>query len=418
MRTIGIAVAFAFVAACSSNGGDNNSDGGNQNPDGGNTNPDGGNTNPDGGGGGGWKTMTLPSPHDGDEITGIFYSSATAGFIATVPGQNANAGAVLAVTATSVGAIAFDGDVSQSAGGVLGGLEFEGLLATPSGSLIAITDSNDLVSAPTLTGAFTNVKNGVGDIGGGQVAGAFFGSNLTLLGIDGNGFEKASSVPSPTAVYTDIFDPGSIPTVPDPIPNNQCQDAVEVGDSFESGLTAVTFSADGNTIAYTTLSDADAVPEVCVSKDGGQTFLPTELTGKPQLKPGGIIFPKPSDASTLIVYSGDLVEADANYVLRSTNGGTSFTPVTLPTGLTAKKLQLYGAFFLADGMHGWIVGYDGSADTGLALVTSDGGQTWTLDATVAAATASGVQKLHSVFALDTSHVWMGGENGTLIAHTP
>ena len=415
MRTTGILVALAMVTAACSGGGGNNPDGGNPNPDGGNPNPDGGNPNPDGGGGA-WTVMNLPSTHDTDTITGIFYSSPTAGFVVTVGGTGSNAGAVFATTATTVGAIAFDGDVSQSAGGVLGGLDFQGILPTPAGVLVAVTDNNDLVSAPSLTsGAFTDVKNGTTDIGGGQPAGVYFGANLTVFADDGAGVINAPSAPSPNAVYTETYNAGSNPTVPNPIPNGDCLDPIEVADSFQSGLSSATFSADGNTIAYTTLSDADAVPEICVSTDGGQNFLPTELTGKPQLKPGGIIFPKPSDTSTLIVYSGDMVNAGANYVLRSTDGGKTFNPTTLPTGLTAKEMNLYGAFFLADGLHGWIVGYDGTADTGLALVTTDGGQTWNADATVAAVTGAGVQRLHTVFALDTSHVWMGGESGTLIS---
>lgn len=405
----------AVVAACSSNGGGNPDGGGGDSGPG----PDGGGTDgaTDGGGGATWKTMSLPGDHSDDEITGIFYSSPTSGFISTVHGLSSSNGNVYATTATSVGAVAFDGSVSPSAGGELGGLDFEGLVKTSAGGLVAITDLNDLVSAPTVTGTFTNVKNGSTDLGGGQVAGAYFGASVTYFAQDLNGFFKASSPPSASAAYTDIFDPGSNPTVPNPIPSNECQDAIRVADSFASGLSSVAFSADGNTIAYTTYSDADAVPEVCVSKDGGQTFLPTEFAGKPQLIPGGVIFPKASDPSTMIVYSGDLTDATANYVMRSTNGGTSFTAVTLPTGFTSKQIQLYGAFFLDDGQHGWIVGYDGDADAGLAIVTTDGGQTWTMDTTGVAAKTSSA-KLHTVFALDTTHVWMGGEKGALIAYTP
>lgn len=423
-KAMGLIGALVLVACSSSsqngdNGGGNPDGGGGGNPDGGSTQDGGG--NPDGGGGGGgvahWAAAPLPAPHDTDNVTGILFSSPTAGFIATVHGGGSS-GAVFASNGTTVGTIAFDGNVSPSAGGVLGGLDFDGLRPTAAGGIVALTSANDLVSAPSATGAFTDVKMASSNIGGGQVAGAYFGTSVSILGIDLNGFEKAASVPGPTSSWSDIFDPGSNPTVPNPIPPDQCQDGIQVSDAFESGLSSVTFSADGNTIAYSTLSDADGVPEVCVSKDGGQTFKPTLLTGKPQLKPGGVIFPKASDPSTLIVYSGDQVNADANFVLRSTDTGATFNPVTLPAGLTAKELKLYGAYFLADGMHGWIVGYDANADTGLALVTTDGGATWTVDAGVAAATGAGTQRLHSVFALDASHVWMGGENGTFIAGTP
>jgi hypothetical protein len=271
------------------------------------------------------------------------------------------------------------------------------------------------VSAPSATGTFANVKMGTG-LGGGQATGAYFGANLTLIGQDNNGFDKATSAAGPNATFTDLFDPGSVPTVPNPIPAGECQDSILVPDSFESGLGSVAFSADGTTVAYTTYSDADGVPEVCVSTDGGQTFNPTEFAGKPQLIPGGVIFPKPSDPSTMIVYAGDMTDPSGNYVMRSTDGGKTFSPATIPSGVASKSLELFGAFFLADGQHGWIVGDDVGAFTGLALVTTDGGQTWTEDASVAAATSE--KKLHAVFAVDTSHVWMGGEGGAFIAHTP
>jgi photosystem II stability/assembly factor-like uncharacterized protein len=368
-----------------------------------------------GGGGGGWKTITLPSDHSDDEVSGIYYSSSSSGFITTVVGESASAGAVFAASDTSITGTAFDGNVDQSAGGVLGGLNFQGFVTTASGQLVAVTSMGDLVSAPNGSGTFTDVKNGATPLTG-QAAGAYFGANVTVFAHDLNGIEKATGAPGPNASYTDVFDPGSVPTVPDPIPADQCQDEIKVNDSFASGLGAVAFSSDGNTIAYTTYSDADAFPEVCVSTDGGQTFHPTEFTGKPETIPAGVIFPKPSAPSTMIVYSGDLTDQNANYVLRSTDGGATFSPVTLPSALANTPTQLYGAFFLPDGQNGWLVGYDGTADAGLALATTDGGQTWTQVDGVAAATSEA--KLHAVFALDTTHVWMGGERGTFIATAP
>jgi hypothetical protein len=460
MRRTPVALTMlALLAGCSSSSsqgsagndaGDTNVDSGNPKNDGGDTKADGG-SKADGGGsthdggqtddggattdggsgtdggatndGGnktdsgtpGWTAMPLPGDHDDDSVTAIFYSSPTSGFIATVPGEDANAGAVFSTTAKTVTAIAFDGDVDTSAGGLLGGLQFWGLVPTAAGGLVAVTDLSDLVSAPTLTGTFTNVQNSTQDLGSGQIAGAYFGSTFTLLAQDQNGFYKAPSAPGPTATYTDIFDPGSSPTVPNPIPDNECQDGVLVNDSFDSSQSAVAFSSDATTIAYTTYSDADGVPEVCVSTDGGQTFLPFEFAG-PEMAPSGVILPNPAAPSTIIVYSASSTDTTANYIMRSVNSGATFTAATLPSGLAASEFQLYGAFFLADGLHGWIVGYDNAADTGLALVTTDGGQTWALDTTgLAAATPSA--KLHSVFALDTSHVWVGGEAGTLVAYT-
>jgi hypothetical protein len=377
-------------AACSSSSGD-----------------DGGGSNS-----GGWKTIDLPTAHIDDEVDAIYYASASSGVIGTVAGEQSSNGAIFSTTATSVTGTAFDGNVSPSAGGLLGGLDFWGFVTTASGALVAVTNAGDLVSAPSPTGTWTDVKNGTGE-NGTQPAGFYIGASFSLMGNDGNGFAKANGPASPTVTWTDLFDPGSSPTVPNPIPADQCQDAIKLPDSFRSGIGEVAFSADGNTIAYTTYSDADTFPQICISKDGGQTFHPTEFTGKPQGAPSGVIFPKPSAPSTIIAYSGDLVNQDGNYIMRSTDTGATFTPVTLPiTG----EMQLYGAFFLADGMTGWLVGYEDATSAGLALTTTDGGATWKKDASVTAAT-SGI-KLHSVFALDATHVWLGGENGTFIAKTP
>ena len=140
-------------------------------------------------------------------MTSIYYSSSSSGFAATVAGESSSAGAVFSASATSITGTAFDGNVSPSAGGLLGGLNFQGFVSTSSGGLVAITNLGDLVSAPSGSSAFTDVKNGTSDLGG-QVAGAYFGANVTVFAVDLGGFEKATGAPGPNANYMDIFDRG------------------------------------------------------------------------------------------------------------------------------------------------------------------------------------------------------------------
>lgn len=70
----------------------------------------------------------------------------------------------------------------------------------------------------------------------------------------------------------------------------------------------------------------------------------------------------------------------------------------------------YTLFFAPDKTHGWIVG--AHDEHPMLLATSDGGHTWTDEsATVLALTDN---RLHSGFAVDADHVFVGGENGTLL----
>lgn len=151
-------------------------------------------------------------------------------------------------------------------------------------------------------------------------------------------------------------------------------------DPIDRNMSTVAISTDGNTIAYVSASDADAVPQVCVSTNGGSAFVQTELTGG-NVPPSGIVFPNPAGVPASIEF---------NY-----------------------------AFFAPDGLHGWIIGLDDTNDLGLALVTTDGGQTWSVDATgIANVDPANEERLRAGFALDATHVWIGGDHGVLFAYTP
>ena len=54
--------------------------------------------------------------------------------------------------------------------------------------------------------------------------------------------------------------------------------------------------------------------------------------------------------------------------------------------------------------------------TSLALVTTDGGNTWSADSTGLAQAST--SRLEAGYALDATHVWVGGEGSTVLAYTP
>ena len=89
----------------------------------------------------------------------------------------------------------------------------------------------------------------------------------------------------------------------------------------------------------------------------------------------------------------------------------------LPTEVTAEYTSIRHIFFAPDATTGFAVGYTGSKP--LLLRTTDAGATWKTapgQASLAAAMKSlDAFKLYAGFALDTAHIWVGGEHGAVFA---
>ena len=189
---------------------------------------------------------------------------------------------------------------------------------------------------------------------------------------------------------------------PNPVPAEMCQ-----GGPMGTGTPATRYSAfiATNLIAYTSAPSFD--PQICISTDGGHSFYPTFLTvtdDDSQYPPTGIMF---SSATNGIAWFG---QANATpYIQRTTDGGKTFSSVALPASVASHSLVLNAGFFAPDGQHGWIVGMNLDSDKALALATTDAGATW---ATIA--TGLDDVQLYSGFALDATHVWLGGTKGTVI----
>ena len=153
-------------------------------------------------------------------------------------------------------------------------------------------------------------------------------------------------------------------------------------------------------------------PGVCISTDGGKRFYHVEFKGLEDGEgPLGVTCPTinkcfaygglDSAPKSTFVY----VTADAQKGVNST-----WTKAKLPNLREDSKFR--NLAFAPDGSNGWLVGWSGSSDT-LLLQSTDGGMSWKDATSSIRALAPGV-RLHAVYALDATHVWIGGEGGTLL----
>ncbi|HEY3803433.1 MAG TPA: hypothetical protein VGL61_12530 [Kofleriaceae bacterium] len=411
-KVLALALFTVAAAACGGTSGGGDDDGGGGGGGGGSGGGGGGS----GGGGGNsnWAAMPLPSGHDADDVvTGIYYSSPTQGVVVSSAGESASNGGVFNAAATSITGTAFDSMGSASAGGTLGGLDFDGVVGTPTGFL-ALTQESDTVFGDS-TGHVTDDAATPDD---GMVhAARVTASSITL--VTDSVIATAASSPGANVTYTTVFAaPPATPTVPDDFPATDCQEQPLL---VETMATAA-ISGDGQTIAYAAASDADGVPEVCISTNGGSVTTFTELDQVPTegaVAPSGVAIPNPASPSRIITYyASQDADAGEDYILVSTDSGATFGSNVIPNA-SGKRWEFDYMFFAPDGMHGWLVGLDGTDDgnpTSLALVTTDGGNTWSADTTGLAQASTA--RLEAGFALDATHVWVGGEGSTVLAYTP
>jgi hypothetical protein len=341
---------------------------------------------------------------DNDLVTGIYFASADDGYVVTQGdmGSFGDGGAVFKTSATEVKSLAFSG--KNGGPSELGGVDFVGLQPTPSG-IAAFAYSADLVASTDHGATFAIAKNG--NLAGIEpLLGFMQSASGTTVVRDTGVVSVSTSAPTPTASYTDVWAPNGTPPTPDPVPANECQGG-PLGTGAPVTRSSVYVSADRMTIAYTSAPAMD--PQICLSHDGGQSFTPTLLQGissDATTPPTGLAY---ANATTAITYWASTTYPGEAYIQRSTDGGASWTTVAVPSDIASHSLELHGAFFAPDAMHGWIVGYDHDASKALILTTSDAGATWTTEP------IDNDNKLYAGFALDATHVWVGGEAGTLLA---
>jgi hypothetical protein len=271
--------------------------------------------------------------------------------------------------------------------------------------IAAFAYSADLVQSTDHGATFAIAKNG--DLAGIEpLLGFQQSASGTTVVRDTGVVSVATSAPTPTATYTDVWAPNGDPPTPDPVPPDECQGGPR-GGAVPVTRSSVYVSADRMTIAYT--SSPDQNPQICISHDGGTSFTPTLLAGitsDATTPPDGIAF---ATATTAITWWATSTYPGESYIQRSTDGGATWTSVAIPSAIASHGLELRYGFFAPDATHGWLVGYDYDASKGLVLATTDGGATWTTEA------VDTENKLYAGFALDATHVWIGGAGGTLLA---
>ncbi len=361
------------------------------------------------GGGGtssnGW--TAIPLVNDGatqrvgnDLVSGIMMTAADKGYVVTQGDGDSfeDGGAVFAVTGSAV-SLAFSG--KHGGPSLAGTIDFTGLEQTPTG-VVAMAYSADVVRADSAD-HFVVEKNG--NLGGIEPVIGYreTASGVTLVRETGV-VSTSPQASGPGASFTDVWAPDASQPIPAALPANECQ-----GGPLGAGapvLRSSTYIGNG-LIAYTAAPSFD--PQICISKDGGRSFFPSLLVvpdDASQNAPSGVMF---SSAMNGITYWGSTTARP--YIQHTTDGGKTWTSVALPTAVASHGLELEGAFFAPDGQHGWTVGFDHDAHHALGLSTTDGGATWAL------VSGLGDAKLYSGFALDATHVWIGGDHGTLLTHT-
>jgi photosystem II stability/assembly factor-like uncharacterized protein len=362
------------------------------------------------GAGDAWTTMKLvndvtnpdrPITHIGaDFVTGIHYSSPDQGVIVTQDDglMNPRGGAVFKANATAVTSIAFGGD--ETGINHMGTIDFTGLEKTPTG-YIAMAYASEVIGSDDGGATFgikLNAPAGRFSIDR-VLAFAVSATGATLIH-DNGVIATSASAPGPTSSYDDVWKNSQ--------GNAMCPDGPR---STTVPIThASVYVSPGRTrIAYT--ANPSSTPMVCKSIDGGRSFTAQRLTVPNVARPTGVLFP--TKKVGIAWYGSANTPA---YIRRTDDGGATWREVALPAAIATHNVDLPGGYFAPDCMHVWLAGFDLATSQALLLASSDAGATWSVVPGVgdAVAAANG-DKLYTVFALDTAHIWVGGARG-VIAH--
>jgi hypothetical protein len=224
--------------------------------------------------------------------------------------------------------------------------------------------------------------------------------------------------PGGEAAWTRTWQPEASPPEPNPLPAGACTHSFRQGYFATDPQQAFWASDDGATMVYGAGYGA-APAGVCRSTDGGRTFFPVAFPDPPA----------PGDQSPyVLVFADDLhgiaARADdgldgGGYVYTTADGGATWAAGTLPVTVDeAGSRAAITAGFCAPAQvdRCWLVGFAGADAHGLLLRTDDGGATWTdlSRGLLPFMETYFVEKLHTGFALDEDHIWLGGARGLLL----
>jgi len=362
-------------------------------------------------------------PGDDERVAGIFCTSAASCVVATAP--HGLKGHVYATDGQTITGTLLTGDTTFAEPlGTLGEVGFLGF-AHVGDRLVALVRGagGAFVSA---TGNYTQASSWTAVLLGQRVGGGGFGLNSQYgIGLNGtkwmvvhDGFiHETTDVPGPSANWTETWSPQQNPAVPANIAELRAADPTlcntDPGAAISpTPLQTVYVAADGSLIvspAGAVNQAGDDTPGVCISTDGGHLFYHVEFPGlDDQQGPLGL---NCTSNDHCVAVGGRSYSAGSTYVFVTNNASqgaaSTWTRATTPTFTDIMMLRY--VFFAPDGLHGWTVGENSGP---YMLATTDGGTTWT-DATsmVSALTTA---RLHTGYAFDATHVWIGGEHDTLL----
>jgi hypothetical protein len=350
-----------------------------------------------------------------DLVTGIHFASLDDGWVATQGSDQtfSNGGAVFKAKQKTVTKVLFGGNRDGLC--LLGTIDFHGIEKTPDG-LVALSYACDVIASHDGGATFGIEPAASGDkFGIEEVLVMRRGASGTVMVGETGYVSTTPGAAGPTALWTDTWAPEAIPSIPNPVPADQCQGGPH--SVVPAHSTSAYASPDGKLLAYVAAPNFDA--QICVSTDGGKSFFPKVLPGVPSdaqgIAPTGVTFATAQIGVTwwaLSIYPG------LQYIYRTADGGQTWAPVALPAGAASQAIELASAFFAPDGTHGWMVGYDHDASSPILLRTKDSGASWELVASDLAqkVAAAGGDKLFTGFALDATHIWIGGPRGLFLAN--
>ncbi len=364
----------------------------------------------------------IPLPDDGERVTGIYCAQAKACVVSTdKPG---GPGHIYATDGQKITATIITGDAKFAEPlGTLGEVGFLGfnkvgdqLVALVGGAGAAwVTATGD----PTQPASWKAVK--IGSPGAGNT----FGLNQQMgigtkdgrwLHFTFRNIYESNDAPGPGALWDAVWSPVS-PSIPKNFADLKKADPKlcdsDPGTSISPRLIQPAYVApDLSVVLYPSGARnqrGSGVPGVCISTDGGKRFYVVEFKGiESEVGPMGFFC-----AGTKCLAYGGLDSAPTSSVIFFSNDAqkgvnSAWAPAKLPNLREDTKFR---GIFLDSSGNGWAVGWDTSSP--LLFGTTDGGATWKDFSSTVRSLASG-GRLHSVYAFDPSHIWIGGERGVLL----
>lgn len=374
-------------------------------------------------GGAAFRAIALPG--DNERVTATYCTSAKTCVIAT--NIFGGAGHIYATDGQKITGTILTGDskLAQSLG-TLGEINFDGfskvgdrLIANVEGAGASfVSATGDITKAASWSAVKIGTVSGDGTFGLNQQMGVGAKDDRWVHFTNRMIYDTADA-PGPGALWTRLWSPVS-PPVPSNFEDLHRADKTlcgsDPGVSITPRLTQPAYVApDLSVILYPSGARnqrGDDTPGVCISTDGGKRFYHVEFKGIGEdYGPLGVTC---LNANKCWAYGG-LDNAPESAFIYATNdaqkgANSSWTKSKLPSLREDTKFRSIG--FAPDGVNGWAVGWSGSSDT-LLFASTDGGMTWK-DATSNIRALAPNARLHSVYAFDATHVWIGGEKNTLL----